>query len=301
MIPWIQVYSNLPQHKKTSRLAEELKISSAVVDPNMVAVGILIGLWTWAIQNAYDGDLSECSARTIANACQWKKKPETLVAALKKTGWLDADMRLHDWEEYAVLLIDQEENRKAKTRDRVNRYRSKKAASCNVTQCATCNVTDTLCNAPTVPNLTKPDQLFSGGGDDARARASEEISDFAAGRDMDPSLYFGVTPEIRAEVEAFTNAAFSRFAKRQPTENDDAQTFMALYSSREDPGTGNWIMTIPRDNKDLLLYAFEAASNAGKPGDWRYINGVLSKLRQRGIRTLQEAEDYDAGRTDDGF
>ena len=27
MIPWIQVYSNLPQHKKTSRLAEELKIS----------------------------------------------------------------------------------------------------------------------------------------------------------------------------------------------------------------------------------------------------------------------------------
>ena len=301
MIPWIQVYSNLPQHKKTSRLAEELKISSAVVDPNMVAVGILIGLWTWAIQNAYDGDLSECSARTIANACQWKKKPETLVAALKKTGWLDADMRLHDWEEYAVLLIDQEENRKAKTRDRVNRYRSKKAASCNVTQRVTGNVTDTLCNAPTVPNLTKPDQLFSGGGDDARARASEEISDFAAGRDMDPSLYFGVTPEIHAEVEAFTDAAFSRFAKRPPTENDDAQAFMALYSSREDPGTGNWIMTIPRDNKDLLLYAFEAASNAGKPGDWRYINGVLSKLRQRGIRTLQEAEDYDAGRTDDGF
>ena len=301
MIPWIQVYSNLPQHKKTSRLAEELKISSAVVDPNMVAVGILIGLWTWAIQNAYDGDLSECSARTIANACQWKKKPETLVAALKKTGWLDADMRLHDWEEYAVLLIDQEENRKAKTRDRVNRYRSKQAASCHVTKCAPCNVTDTLCNAPTVPNLTKPDQLFSGGGDDARARASEEISDFAAGRDMDPSLYFGVTPEIHAEVEAFTDAAFSRFAKRPPTENDDAQAFMALYSSREDPGTGNWIMTIPRDNKDLLLYAFEAASNAGKPGDWRYINGVLSKLRQRGIRTLQEAEDYDAGRTDDGF
>ena len=300
MIPWIQVYSNLPQHKKTSRLAEELKISSAVVDPNMVAVGILIGLWTWAIQNAYDGDLSECSARTIANACQWKKKPETLVTALKKTGWLDADMRLHDWEEYAVLLIDQEENRKAKTRDRVNRYRSKKAASCNVTQSVTGNVTDTLCNAPTVPNLTKPDQLFSG-GDDARARASEEISDFAAGRDMDPSLYFGVTPEIHAEVEAFTDAAFSRFAKRPPTENDDAQAFMALYSSREDPGTGNWIMTIPRDNKDLLLYAFEAASNAGKPGDWRYINGVLTKLRQRGIHTLREAEDYDAGRTDDGI
>ena len=135
MIPWIQVYSNLPQHKKTSRLAEELKISSAVVDPNMVAVGILIGLWTWAIQNAYDGDLSECSARTIANACQWKKKPETLVTALKKTGWLDADMRLHDWEEYAVLLIDQEENRKERTRERVRKHREKKLSGLTCAYC----------------------------------------------------------------------------------------------------------------------------------------------------------------------
>jgi len=150
MIPWIQVYSNLPQHRKTSRLAEELKLSSAAVDPNMVAVGILVGLWTWAIQNAYDGDLSECSPRTIANACQWKKKPETLVQALIKTGWLDEDMRLHDWEEYAVLLIDQEESRKQKTRERVNRYRNKKTGGCNVTDGVTCNVTDTPCNAPTV-------------------------------------------------------------------------------------------------------------------------------------------------------
>lgn len=156
MIPWIQIYSNLPQHRKTSKLAEELKISSAIVDPNTIAVGLLVGLWTWAIQNAYDGNLSECSPRTIANACQWKKKPETLVQALIKTGWLDEDMQLHDWEEYAVLLIDQEENRKQKTRERVNRYRNKKAEKCNVTGSVTGNVTDTKCNAPTLHNHTKP-------------------------------------------------------------------------------------------------------------------------------------------------
>lgn len=126
MIPWVQVYSNLPQHPKTSRLAEELKLTSAALDPNAIAVGLLVSLWTWAIQNAYSGDLSECSARTIANACQWRKKPEMLVDALKKAGWLDGDMKLHDWEEYAVLLIDQEDNRKAKTRERVKRYRDAK-------------------------------------------------------------------------------------------------------------------------------------------------------------------------------
>lgn len=156
MIPWIQIYSNLPQHRKTSRLAEELKISGAVVDPNTIAVGLLVGLWTWAIQNAYDGNLSECSPRTIANACQWKKKPETLVHALIKTGWLDEDMQLHDWEEYAVLLIDQEEKRKQKTRERVNRYRHKKSEKCNVTDDVSCNVTDTQCNASTIHNHTKP-------------------------------------------------------------------------------------------------------------------------------------------------
>ena len=308
MIPWIQVYSNLPQHKKTSRLAEELKISSAVVDPNMVAVGILIGLWTWAIQNAYDGDLSECSARTIANACQWKKKPETLVTALKKTGWLDADMRLHDWEEYAVLLIDQEENRKAKTRDRVNRYRSKKNASCNVTQCAPCNVTDTLCNAPTIPDHTIPDitrhdylptvdnHSFSGGGGDARAQAREEVNEFCQGRDLEPGVYFGMTGEIRDSVKAFTDALFAKFTTRRPTDADEAQVFQAIYESRQDGITGGWQMSLSKDAKDLLMYAFEAAGAAGKPGDWKYIGGILEKLRQRNIRTLAEAEEYDINR-----
>ena len=299
MIPWIQVYSNLPQHRKTSRLAEELKLSSAAVDPNMVAVGILVGLWTWAIQNAYDGDLSECSPRTIANACQWKKKPETLVQALIKTGWLDEDMRLHDWEEYAVLLIDQEESRKQKTRERVNRYRNKKSGGCNVTDGVTCNVTDTPCNAPTVPNHTKPDQLFSGGGGDTGARAQDSVADFCIDRNSDPDEYFGMTPEIRAEVAAITDAIFARFTARPVTENDRSQVFLALYDSRRDEHTGQWAMTLPEENKRLLMYAFETAANAGKAGDWRYITGVLARLRQRGISTLAQAEDYDDDRSAD--
>ena len=99
MIPWIQVYSNLPQHPKTARLADELGLTSAAVNPNVLAVGLLVSLWTWAIQNAYNGDLSGCSDRSIAEACLWKKKPETLVKALIKTGFLDADKKLHDWDE----------------------------------------------------------------------------------------------------------------------------------------------------------------------------------------------------------
>ena len=151
MIPWIQVYSNLTTHRKTGRLADELGLANSFVSPDVVAVGILISLWTWAIQNASNGDLSECSARAIAEACRWKKKPELLIDALKAARWLDEDRKLHDWEEYASLLLEQEDNRKAKTRERVQRYRENKKGTCN----ADGNVTDTPCNAPTIPDQTE--------------------------------------------------------------------------------------------------------------------------------------------------
>ncbi len=305
MIPWIQVYSNLPQHPKTSKLADELGLASAALNPNVLAVGLLVSLWTWAIQNAYNGDLSGCSARSIAEACLWKKKPETLVKALIKTGFLDEDMKLHDWDEYACLLMEQEENRRAKTRERVKRYRDKKNGvtdtPCNAPSNGGCNVTDTPCNAPTIPDLTRPnltrqDQIynFSGGGE-ARAQAREEVSQFCQERNLEPSIYFGMTEEIRGSVQAFTHAVFDRFATRQPTEIDEAQVFQAIYASHRDE-LGNWHMDLNADRKELLLYACEAASKAGKPGDWNYINGVLGRLARRSVRTLDDAEEYDYNR-----
>ena len=125
MIPWIQIYSNLPRHPKVSALADELKLNCAAVNPNAVAVGMLVNLWTWAIQNAYDGDLSKCSARAIADACTWRRKPEELLKALISAGFIDEDMRLHDWEEYTLLFLDKAEEERSKTAERVKRYRER--------------------------------------------------------------------------------------------------------------------------------------------------------------------------------
>ena len=306
MIPWIQVYSNLPQHPKTARLADELGLTSGAVNPNVLAVGLLVSLWTWAIQNAYNGDLSSCSDRSIAEACLWKKKPETLVKALMKVGFLDADKRLHNWDEYACLLMEQEENRRAKTRERVRRYRDKKKEcgapldNCygNASDNAPCNVTDTPGNASTVPDLTVPDQteIFLAGGADAQARAREDIGEYCSERDLDPDAWFGMTGELRSEAEAFTQAAFARFAGRAPMPGDVDQMIRVLRESQLDPVTDQWRITLPQERKRLLLYAFEAAGAAGCPGDWRYILGVLARLRQRGIQTLADAENYDLER-----
>lgn len=140
MIPWIQIYTNLPTHPKVGKLVDALGLRSGDVEPEDVAVGILVGLWTWAAQNTYDGDLTQVSPRTIANACRWKKSPDRLVDALTACGWIDSDMRLHDWEEYASLYIDSMERSRKKTRERVRKHRERKAAE--VEETSMCNVTD---------------------------------------------------------------------------------------------------------------------------------------------------------------
>ena len=303
MIPWIQVYSNLPSHPKTAKLAEELKLSSAFTSPNIVAAGILVGIWTWAIQNAYDGDLSACSATVIADACRWKKKPEQLISALKKSGYLDNDMRLHDWDEYAVLLMDAEDNRREKTRDRVKRYREKKRnadVTPDVTECnCYSNVTDTRCNAPTIPDITRhniTNNLFSGGGGNARADACEEnpVEKYMDDYDVSVDRYFAAD-DVKPEIAKLTQQLFSSLTNRQPTSADEAQVFKTVTKAEQGPD-GTWRRWVDENDQELLIHAFRIASDSGKAGDWKYINGILRRFAQRGITTIDDAETFDVKR-----
>lgn len=125
MIPWIMVYTNILSHPKTGRLVDALGLKSPFAEPEVIAAGMLVSLWTWAAQNVYHGDLSECSDRVIAQACRWKKDAGKLVQALQECGWLDGKV-LHDWDEYAELYINMEDNRKANDRERARNYRARK-------------------------------------------------------------------------------------------------------------------------------------------------------------------------------
>ena len=127
-IPWVQVYSNLLHHPKTGAFADALALKSSDVEIEAIAVGILVSLWTWAVQNAPSGDLSAVNDRTIARESQWKRKPETLVDALTKSGFLDADRKLHDWEEYAELYINRIEYQREQAKERMRNMRARKKA-----------------------------------------------------------------------------------------------------------------------------------------------------------------------------
>ena len=134
---------------------------------------------------------------------------------------------------------------------------------------------------------------FLSGDDDARADAERIVTEFLEGRGTHLPSYFGVTDEVLSNVELFTTAMFKRWTTRAPTKNDIARVFFAIRRQEQDPQTKEWTVTFPQDGRDLLMYAFEQASNAGKPGDWNYIQGILRNLAMRQIRTLDQADDYD--------
>lgn len=145
--------------------------------------------------------------------------------------------------------------------------------------------------------LGEVNNILSGdGGARTRKTAESIVTDYMGYRNLDAGMYFGVTEQDLATVAAYTDAIFAKLAKRPPTDADRANVFQAIHLSRHDEQQGTWTISFPQDRIELLLYAFEQAALAGKPGDWKYINGVLGRLAQRGISTLSQAEMYDLDR-----
>lgn len=275
MIPWVQVYSNLPHHPKIARLADELGLSSAAVGIDTTAVGIVVSLWAWAIQNAYTGDLTDISDRVIAEACRWKKSPEKFVKALMDSGWIDTDRHIHDWEEYSVLLLDAEDERRQKTAERVRRYRNKKKeesqSTCNSNVTVTCNADDTRGNAPTIPYHTI--QSNTSHSPHTRACAQEEPKELS---------------EAMKAMAAVSNPG---------TENDadpELAKVMQFYLNRINPAPSQMSIEELGDfakdmAADVIIAAMNYALDEHKT-TWSYIRGTLRGYRQRGIRTMADLQ-----------
>lgn len=71
--------------------------------------------------------------------------------------------------------------------------------------------------------------------------------------------------------------------------------FDYVYQS-EISGTGQAVLSIDKNKTDVLEYAFIHASQAGNP-TWAYIDGIMNRLRQRGLNNLEDCEVYDIDRT----
>jgi hypothetical protein len=121
---WIRVDCALPRHPKVARLARTLGTS------RHEAIGILIDLWTWAVDyGGDDGDLGRYSAEELVTALAIHQ-PEALIRvdlldALEASGFVDRGdgdrLLLHDWLDLQGALVAQREA----NRERQRRYRGK--------------------------------------------------------------------------------------------------------------------------------------------------------------------------------
>lgn len=108
---YIPLHGDVFSNKKTIAAAGEL--TNGNVEK---MVGHLARLWTWAVERNDDGNLEHLTDRMIADAAGWRGGASRFVAAVTSAGFLDPDRRLHDWDDYAGVLVDRRERDRERKR-----------------------------------------------------------------------------------------------------------------------------------------------------------------------------------------
>ncbi len=120
---WISIHEQVKDHHKLRDLAKLLKSS------RQEALGILVMLWLWGINNAdRDGCLCGSDARDIADGIIYRATaPEHLIECLIKSKWLDQSgdqYIIHDWDIWQTEWFKALDKR-AENTARVREYRAR--------------------------------------------------------------------------------------------------------------------------------------------------------------------------------
>lgn len=140
---WLESHQDLRDHPKTARLRRRLGVSLPA------AIGHLHLLWWWALTYADDGDLSGYDPDVIADAGGWDADPGLFVRALTTSGFVDDDLRIHDWDDYAGRLID----RRTENARRMREAREQRRTRVNGHSVATSSAAPTSVSGPREPEV----------------------------------------------------------------------------------------------------------------------------------------------------
>lgn len=269
---WIELHQTLPNNKKLLRLKRILKIKTPQ------AIGHVCLLWLWAVDNAPNGDLSSFSADDIAEVCEFTKDSEIFLKSLIEAGFLDNNLRIHDWDEYTGKLLEKRAYQKEQTRLRQQRYRdklkSKKEEQATTTSNASVTHNDCVSNAHNTTQHYTTVQYHSGECGEMRTPARGE----------EPSR------DTPLELRSIVDELFKRWSLA-PLERDYAIVQHLVESLH--PGESSF----GKDDVDLLKVAFDAALAAGKK-NLSYVGGVFKNFRKRRIKTLADYKCYEARRNE---
>jgi hypothetical protein len=106
---WIESHEEMGEHRKTHSLCNSLNVTVPT------AVGHLHLLWHYTVRTAWEtGSLAGKLPEAISNACWWRGDPQIFIDALISSGFVDSDMKVHEWELYAKELIYQRQYNRRK-------------------------------------------------------------------------------------------------------------------------------------------------------------------------------------------
>jgi DnaD/phage-associated family protein len=157
---WIELHQEIWTHRKTLILAFELDLEE------MYAASHIIHLWTWALDNVPDGDLSGLPNRVIAYGAGWRKDPDVFINAAVKAGWFDvteAGLHIHDWYEYAGRLIE-------KRKEDAERKRNSRRQSKDVQRMSSGQDTDSPQDVQRMSSVTVPNRTLNNNNNNNNAR-----------------------------------------------------------------------------------------------------------------------------------
>ncbi|MCU6701292.1 DnaD domain protein [Muriventricola aceti] len=141
------------------------------------------------------------------------------------------------------------------------------------------------------PSLVELQEAHGGASGLPYEEGNEYLEDVEA-----PERYFGWTEAAGRELAKITRDLFAAYwPGRSPDDRDRQRVFFYIKDQQMDED-GEWTMSFPEERKALLAYAFEAASRAGAV-NWNYIAGVYRNLGARGIKTVEQAHEYDEKRS----
>lgn len=265
---WIELHQTLPSHRKIKKLKRLLKIKTPQ------AVGHVVMLWLWSVDNAPDGDLSPMDAEDIAEACEWSKDAKIFVDAMIEAGLIDADMKIHDWGDYTGQLMERREEKRRKDRERQARYRARKADEANADKGVSHAPVTRDKGVSHAPNSTVQ-YSTSYSNPPPRAREGPDCHTPEA-----PPTEAEETGQPPAPTDARTDPAFGKVMtfymnRIQPTPSQTSITELHDFSREIEP--------------DVVIRAMEYAIDEHK-ATWSYIRATLQAYKNRGIRTMADLQ-----------
>lgn len=146
---WIELHQSLWTHRKTVILSAYLDINETY------AAAHLARFWTWALDNAQDGDLTGLPNKVIAFGAGWLGDANVFVTSLIDSGWLENigdGLIIHDWHDYAGRLVE----KRVANKERMRNARANKSTRAELVQRTNETRAGATVPYPTVPNQTEP-------------------------------------------------------------------------------------------------------------------------------------------------